>query len=140
MNTIPFALAAVSEPAPAGRSSAAGIAIILVCLAAAVVLAARAAVRHFKGQGGCCGDAAPPPPAPDKQIGPVVMRLRMELSGLHCMNCVGRVKKALDALPGVAADVTLDPQVALVSADRQVSDDDLRNAVEALDFKVVSIS
>ena len=68
------------------------------------------------------------------------MRRRMELSGLHCMNCVGRVKKALDALPGVAADVTLDPQVALVSADRQVSDDDLRNAVEALDFKVVSIS
>lgn len=45
----PPILALVSEPAPAGRSSAAGIAIILLCLVAAVVVSVRAAVRHFKG-------------------------------------------------------------------------------------------
>ncbi len=38
-------LAAVSEPAPAGRSSALGIAIILICLAALAAAGVLAAVR-----------------------------------------------------------------------------------------------
>lgn len=38
-------LAAVSEPAPAGRSSALGIAIILLCLAALAAAGVRAALR-----------------------------------------------------------------------------------------------
>ena len=134
-------LAVVSTPAPAGRSSAAGVSIIVLCLVAAAAFAVRSAVRHFKGEGGCCGGAsAPPPPQEDKAIGPEVARRELALSGLHCMNCVGRVKKALDAIPGVAADVTLEPQRALVRMDREVPDDVLRKAVEELDFKVVSIS
>ena len=41
-------LAAVSEPAPAGRSSALGIAIILLCLAALAAWAVFAAARGGK--------------------------------------------------------------------------------------------
>ena len=44
-------LAAVSEPAPPGRSSPVGIAIILLCLAAGIALAAFAAIRRRKGGG-----------------------------------------------------------------------------------------
>ena len=37
-----------SNPAPAGRSSPAGVAIILLCLFATLALAARWAIRRFK--------------------------------------------------------------------------------------------
>ena len=141
MSPLSLLLAVVSEPAPAGRSSLLGRAIILALLALALVFAVRSSLRHFKGEGGCCGGgAADPPPEQDKAIGPVVARRELALSGLHCMNCVGRVKKALDALDGVAADVTLDPQRALVRMDREVPDEALRKAVEDQGFKVESIS
>jgi len=134
-------LAVASQPAPAGQSSLAGRVIIVAILVLAVVFAVRASIRHFKGEGGCCGggnDAAPP--EQDKAIGAVVARREMALSGLHCMKCVARVKHALDAIDGVSADVTLEPQRALVRMDRQVADDVLRKAVEDEGFKVESIS
>ena len=64
------------------------------------------------------------------------------------MKCVARVKAALEAIPGVAAEVTLETQskltagygLAIVRMDREVPDDDLRKAVEDQGFRVVSIS
>ena len=135
-----FLAAVESNPAPAGRSSAAGVAIILICLAAAVAVAARAALKHLKGAGGCCGGTSAPPPPDEKKIGPVVATRTMELAGMHCMNCVGRVKRALDAIDGVSADVSLDPQRAVVKEDRPVSDDELRKAVEDQGFEVRGVS
>ena len=133
--------AASSVPAPAGRTSPWAVAVILILLAVGFALALRAALAHFRGQGGCCGGGgACVPPAPDKALGPVVSRRTLELDGLHCMNCVNRVARALNAIPGVAADVTLDPQRALVCADREVPDDVLRKAVEDEGFRVVSLS
>ena len=131
--------AASSVPAPAGRTSPWAVAVILILLAVGFALALRAALAHFRGQGGCCGGACVPP-APDKALGPVVSRRTLELDGLHCMNCVNRVARALNAIPGVAADVTLDPQCALVCADREVPDDVLRKAVEDEGFRVVAVS
>ena len=133
-------LALVSEPAPAGRSSSLGIAIILLCLVIACSLAARAAVRHFKGVGGCCGGgSSEPPPDDEKKLDSVVARRELDISGMLCANCVGRVKKALDAIPGVAADVSLDPQRAFVKMDRAVPDETLRAAVEGLGFAVTAV-
>lgn len=45
-------LAAVSEPAPPGRSSALGVAIILICLAALAAWAVRVALRGRRNGGG----------------------------------------------------------------------------------------
>ena len=55
MSLLPL-LAAVSEPAPAGRSSSAGIAIILLCLAVGVFLVARAGLRGSREKDGADGD------------------------------------------------------------------------------------
>ena len=146
LSGVPAFFAVVSEPAPAGRSSKAGVAIILLCFAILFAFALRATVRHLRGGGGCCcggGGAAEPAPSQDgagKKIGLVVCRREIEISGMHCMNCVGRVRKALDALPGVLSDVTLDPPRAFVKADREVSDGELRAAVEALGFQVLSVT
>ena len=134
-------LADAAAPAGTAASSKVGVAIVVLVFAIVFALAVRAALRHFKGEGGCCGGGAgAPPPVADKAIGPAVARRELALGGLHCMKCVARVKAALEALPGVAADVTLDPQRAVVRMDRDVPEEALRKAVEAQGFQVVSVS
>ena len=143
-------LADDSAPAGNAASSSAGVVIVILVFAICLALALRAALRHFRGEGGCCGGGggAEPPPAPDKQIGAVVDEVELVLDGLHCMKCVARVKAALEAIPGVAAEVTLEPQnqlspghgLAVVRMDRDVPEADLRKAVEDQGFRVVSIS
>lgn len=134
-------LADAAAPAGTAASSKVGVAIVVLIFAIVLALAVRAALRHFKGEGGCCGGGAgEPPPVADKAIGPAVARRELALGGLHCMKCVARVKAALEALPGVAADVTLDPQRAVVRMDREVPDESLRKAVENQGFQVLSIA
>ena len=143
MQPIPSLLLLADAAAPAGTaaSSKVGVAIVVLVFAIVLALAVRAALRHFKGEGGCCGGGAgAPPPVADKAIGPAVARRELALGGLHCMKCVARVKAALEALPGVAADVTLDPQRAVVRMDREVPDEALRKAVEDQGFQVLSIA
>ena len=134
-------LADAAAPAGTAASSKVGVAIVVLVFAIVFALAVRAALRHFKGEGGCCGGGAgAPPPVADKAIGPAVARRELALGGLHCMKCVARVKAALEALRGVAADVTLDPQRAVVRMDREVPDEALRKAVEDQGFQVVSVA
>ena len=141
-------LADAAAPAQNAPSSAVGVAIVILVFAICFALAVRAAIRHFKGEGGCCGDCAGPSPAQDKQIGTTVAEVELVIDGMHCMKCVARVKAALEAIPGVAAEVTLETQakltagygLAVVRMDREVPDADLRKAVEDQGFRVVSIS
>ena len=135
MNSSMSILLAATQTAPSPAAKAVAIALVAVVF----LVALRAAIRHFKGEGGCCGGAAEPPPEQDKVIGAVAARRELTLAGLHCMKCVARVQRALDALPGVAADVTLDPQRALVRMDRAVPDETLRKAVEDEGFQVLEI-
>ena len=143
-----FLLADAAAPAQNVPSSTIGVAIVILVFAICLALAVRAAIRHFKGEGGCCGDCAGSSPAQDKQIGTVVDKVELVIDGMHCMKCVARVKAALEAIPGVAAEVSLETQaeltagygLAIVRMDREVPDDDLRKAVEAQGFRVVSIS
>jgi len=95
------------------------------------------------GSDGCCGGGATAPapePAPAKGIGSAVATCELALDGLRCMNCVAHAKKALEAIPGVAADVTLDPQRALVRMDRDVPESALRAAIEGEGYRVLSVS
>ena len=93
------------------------------------------------GKDDCCGGAAPArEPTPEKGIGTVVATCELALDGLRCMNCVAHAKKALEAIPGVAADVTLDPPRALVRMDRDVPEAALRAAIEGEGYHVVSVS
>ncbi len=93
------------------------------------------------GDCGCCGGSATPPRHPaDKAIGAVARQRVLALDGLHCAHCVSSVKTALEAIPGVAADVTLNPQRALVQMDRAIPDETLRKAVEEQGFRVLSVN
>lgn len=52
---------------------------------------------------------------------------------MHCQSCVGKVKSALSALPGVTAvDVTLNPPEATVSMSQHVMTETLNDAVKPI--------
>ncbi len=68
------------------------------------------------------------------------MEKTLKVEGMMCMHCEARVKKALEAVPGVtgaAADHASGTAVVTLSA--PVEDEVLRAAVEAQDYKVLGI-
>lgn len=62
----------------------------------------------------------------------------LELDGMSCNHCVGRVDQALNALEGVKAQVTLDPQQAVVEGEN-LDADALKKAVEDAGYTVKSV-
>ena len=65
----------------------------------------------------------------------------MQIEGMMCGHCEARVKKCLEALPGVAgADVSHEAGTAVVTLKEDVSEEVLRKAVEDQDYKVVKFS
>ncbi len=68
------------------------------------------------------------------------MEKNMKIEGMTCGHCEARVKKALEALPGVAeAKVSHEKGTAIVTLKVEVADDALKQAVEAEDYKVLSV-
>ncbi len=68
------------------------------------------------------------------------MTKTMQITGMMCAHCEARVKKALEAIDGVAeAKVSHENGTAVVTLERDLPDDTLRSAVEAADYPVVSI-
>ncbi len=68
------------------------------------------------------------------------MKKTLKVEGMMCMHCEARVKKALEAIPGVnsaVADHTAGTAVVTMSA--PVEDEVLRAAVEAQDYKVLGV-
>ena len=59
---------------------------------------------------------------------------------MMCGHCEARVKKCLEALPGVAeASVSYEAGTAVVTFDGEVTDEVLTKAVEEQDYKVTAI-
>ncbi len=68
------------------------------------------------------------------------MEKTMEITGMMCMHCEARVKKALEALEGVAsAAVSHEKGTAVVTMTAPVDDAALKKAVEDQDYQVTAI-
>ena len=68
------------------------------------------------------------------------MTKTLKVTGMMCAHCEARVKKALEAVPGVesaVADHTAGTAVVTMSA--PVADEALKAAVEAQDYKVLGL-
>lgn len=68
-----------------------------------------------------------------------VMEKTIRVEGMMCMHCVAHVKKALEELPDVTAEVNLDGGRAVVRAEQLPDDAALTNAVTEAGYKVVGI-
>ena len=68
------------------------------------------------------------------------MTKTMKIEGMMCSHCEARVRKALEALPQVEkAEVSHEKGEAVVTLREALTDDALRAAVEAQDYKVLGI-
>ena len=69
------------------------------------------------------------------------MEKTMKIEGMMCPHCEAAVKGALEAVEGVSeARVSHEADEAVVVMNSEVADDVLKDAVEAKDYKVVSIA
>lgn len=74
-----------------------------------------------------------------KLDGPVIGKKTMKISGMHCEHCVMNVTFILNRIEGVSAEVSLSKGIAVVSYDREIEDDVLKNTVEKIGYTVISI-
>ena len=69
------------------------------------------------------------------------MKITMKIEGMMCGHCEARVKKVLEALPGVEeAVVSHEAGTAVVTLSEQISEETLKKTVEDQDYKVVDFS
>ncbi|WP_186108400.1 heavy metal translocating P-type ATPase [Burkholderia gladioli] len=79
-------------------------------------------------------ESAPAPAAPTRQP------IELEIGGMTCASCSGRVEKALAQVPGVSrASVNLATERASISADDSVSAAQLVDAVEKAGYRATSL-
>ncbi len=67
------------------------------------------------------------------------MEKTISIEGMMCKNCAAHVTKALNAIDGVKAEVSLENKNARVTLTSQVSDEALKKAVEEEGYKVTAI-
>ena len=78
--------------------------------------------------------------APEVKTEDHTMKKTLKVEGMMCGHCEARVKKALEALPEVdEAVVSHEAGTAIVTLNAEVSDADLKKAVEDQDYKVTGI-
>jgi len=70
----------------------------------------------------------------------VMSEKTLQIKGMSCGHCSARVEKVLNAIDGVEAKVDLESNSAKVTLTKEVSDDALRNAVDAVGYEVVSVN
>lgn len=69
-----------------------------------------------------------------------MMTKTMLIDGMTCGHCTGRVQKALEAIEGVTeAAMSLEEKTAVVTLEKEVADEVLKNAVTEADYEVVDI-
>lgn len=68
------------------------------------------------------------------------MEKTMKIEGMMCGHCEARVKKCLEALPEVQEAIVSHAEgSAVVKLNSEISEEALKNTVEAQDYKVISI-
>ncbi len=65
---------------------------------------------------------------------------KVKLSGLHCQACQKLTKMMIEKISGVTSvEVDLDKSEAQVTADREISLEELKKALEMTNYQVVNI-
>jgi copper chaperone CopZ len=113
--------------------------IVLLIVIVIAAFAMRSSIGHFKGEGGCCGGGETILPDEKELAGTKIGEKTVHIEGMHCENCKNRVERAINRIDGAVGKVNLKKNIAVVSFEREVSDEEIRKAVEEQDYKVLSI-
>lgn len=98
----------------------------------------RSSRKHFKGEGGCCGGSTPVKKQ-KKKLQNVIEQKTVIVEGMTCDHCKNRVEKSINELDGAAAKVNLKKKEAVVSLAKDISDEQIRAAIEKAGYGVVEI-
>lgn len=112
--------------------------IIITILAVLLVNAIRSSLKHFKGEGGCCGGGDEK--VTKKRLKNVVAQKVVKIEGMTCEHCKSRVESYIATIDGAAAKVNLKKKIALVSLEKNVTDDQIREVIEKAGYEVVEIN
>ena len=83
---------------------------------------------------------APASPADPAEAGAAGTHVTLLIEGMMCEHCVAHVTEALESLPGVTAEVSLEQKSATVTMRQPVSGQALKQAVEEAGYSVLSIT
>ena len=75
----------------------------------------------------------------EKKGDTTTMKKTIKIEGMMCSHCTGRVDKALNAMDGVTATVSLEDKAAYVTVDGAVTDEQLKKAVVDAGYEVTGI-
>lgn len=116
--------------------------IIVLILVVVAIFAVKQTIKHMHGESPCCGGGSGNiKKAKEKHLdGPVMGTKTMKIKGMTCEHCVNNVTNAINKVPGASAKVSLKDKAAVISYDRELSNIELRKAVEDAGYKVVSLS
>ncbi len=67
------------------------------------------------------------------------MNKTVKIEGMSCQHCVKRIEKALNALKGVQATVSLENKSAQLIIKKAIDEKLIRSAIEDLGYKVIEI-
>ena len=101
--------------------------------------ALKSTVRHFRGEGSCCGVGDVPALTRKKMDAPKIGEKVVSIEGMHCQNCKRRVETLLNGIEGAVAKVDLGKNIAILSMSRIVADEEIYDALDGSEFRVVSI-
>ena len=69
-----------------------------------------------------------------------MIKIVLEVEGMHCGGCSGRLKRTLEAMEGVeSAEASHEDGTASVVCDASVTDEALKAAVEGANFQFISV-
>ena len=117
-----------------------GTILVIVILIIIIFFAVKNSIKHAKGEGSCCGGGGSDKPERKKLKGKKLGEKIIYIEGMHCDHCKNTVEGSINEIDGASAKVNLKKNIAVVSYDREISDEELKNAVEKKDFKVIKIT
>jgi len=70
----------------------------------------------------------------------IMLEKTLQIKGMSCPHCSMRVEKVLNAIEGVEAKVDLESNSAKLKLSREVSDETIKSAVDAIGYEVVEVA
>lgn len=111
--------------------------IIVALIVVAMFFAGKRALKQFKGEETCCGSTNNVISKDKVLEGNIIGKKVVKIKGMHCENCASKVKNAINTIDGASAIVNLSKNEAIVSYDREINDNDIKQAVSKAGYSVV---
>ena len=110
--------------------------IIIAILVVVLFIALRSTVKHFTGAGGCCGGGSY---RTKKKPSGIKFRKIFLIDGMHCANCKRKLEQRINGVEDMIGKVNLKKEELTVYSVREISNTEIRVAVESAGFSVKTI-